>query len=68
MNEFQKVYQVTHLVLGVSFSRFEFTAISFGIGVDGGNGVDVSDEPENLPSKVLTTLSERTLDGLSVDM
>ena len=68
MNEISKVYQATHLALGVSFSRFEFTAIRIGIGVDG-NGVDVSDESKNLSSNDLTTLYVRTLlDGLSVDM
>ena len=57
MNEFRK-YQITHLAclaLGVSFSRFEFTAIDIGVDIDG-NGVDVSDESKNLSSKDLTTL------------
>ena len=57
-----EVYQVTHLVpISISLSRFESTAI--------GNGVDVSDGSENLPSKDLTALSVRILlDGLSFDM
>ena len=68
MDETSKVYQVTHLALGVSFSRFGFTAIDIGVDIDG-NGVDVSDESKNLSSKDLTTLYVRTLlDGFSVDM
>ena len=58
-----EVYQVTHLVpvssVTISLSRFESIAID--------NGVDVSDESVNLPSKELGTLSVRILlDGLSV--
>ena len=52
-----KSLKVTHLV-PVSLSRFESTTV--------GNGVDVSDESENLFSKDLTV--RILLDGLSVDM
>jgi hypothetical protein len=60
-----EVYQVTHLVpvstFTISLSRFESTAI--------GNGVDVSDGSENLPSKDLAALSVGILlDGLSFDI
>jgi hypothetical protein len=57
-----EVYQVTHLS-PVSLWRFESTTV--------GDGVDLSDESENLSSKDLTALrlSVRSLlDGLSVDM
>jgi hypothetical protein len=58
-------YQVTHLVpistVNRSLSRFKSTAI--------GNGMDVSDGSENLPSWDLAGLSVRILlDGLLVDM
>jgi hypothetical protein len=62
-----EVYQVTHLVprlpvsTTISLSRFESTAI--------GDGVNVNDGSEDLPSKDLAALSVRILlDGLSVDM
>jgi hypothetical protein len=60
-----EVYQVTHLVplstLIISLSRFESTAI--------GNGVDMRDGSESIPSEDLAVLSERILlDGLSIDM
>ena len=59
------VDQVAHLVpvstIPRSLSRFKSTAI--------GNGLDVSDGSEKLPSKDLAALSVRIfLDGLSVDM
>ena len=61
-----EVYQVTHLVpvlstLIISLSRFVSTPV--------GNGVDMRDGLESIPSKDLAILSDGTLlDGFSIDM
>ena len=55
------IHLVPVSIVTISLPQFESTAI--------GNGVDVSDGSENIPSKDLAALSVRSLlDGLLVDM